>query len=81
MLPVFGLVGGEDVIEGAVFADDHDDMLDGGCSLGVVAVGLRESGRGKSRKHLQPGQNGRAAPEKHRGEVILVHLTLQQGRI
>jgi len=27
-LPILGYVGGKDVIEAAVFSDDHDDVLD-----------------------------------------------------
>ena len=39
-----GLVGGEDVVEGAVFADDHDDVFDGSGGLGF-ASGFLSGGR------------------------------------
>ena len=59
------LIGGENVIKGAVLSDNHDYMLDGGSGASVLLVIV--SGCGKRRaeirdKREEAGGNGKVLP-------------------
>jgi hypothetical protein len=52
-LAFFRLVRGEQVIEGSVLADDHDDVLDGGLCSPVVIIRTRGDGEQSAEAELK----------------------------
>jgi hypothetical protein len=52
-LAVFRLVSGEQVIEGSVLADDHDDVLDGGLCSPVVIIRAHRYGEQSAEGELK----------------------------
>ena len=70
-LTLLGLIGGKDVIEGAVLADDDDEVLDGRRGLGVagsVEGGAGgESTLGRPREGRRAGCGCRAAASESEG--------------
>ncbi len=59
VLAGLGLVGGEDVIEAAIFTDDDDDVLDGSFGIvGLVVIRGSSVGDRAAERKLQGGQHG-----------------------
>src|SRR5262249_31348553 len=80
-LAVLGLVGSKDVIERAVFTDDHDDMLDGrACAVPIVLVIVVIIGHNDRRTDRKLEQSnghhtGAQAPSNAGSKMLESHAT------
>jgi hypothetical protein len=80
-----GHVGSEDVVEAAVFADDHDDMFDRASRVIVARLGLRGlSGERIADCELEYRdgyQSSSDSPHGCEGEELYSHLIPPEDRV